>query len=637
MLGSLVEYANRKVAGVETGFKPKDIRWLAVVSPDGRFTGLLAIEGEKTSPDLAQPEMVGMPKALKVLGHNLEQAAHFLADTCAVVFTLAELDKEGEFKKPEEHTRNLQKHQTFKLLMQLASADVPTLASIYKALTDEEQMQGFLERLQAQTQQAGKDKLKSTDKISFFVDGQCILDTQEWRDWWRGFRVKTFGKPESETMAGGNTMLSLVTGEPVEPANTHPKITKLGGSAFGFAFVTYDKEAFESFGLSQGQNGAVDEDSATAYRAAIDTMLEDAKQLGEMKVALWYDREVPLEDDFFQDVFEPNTGQESNELDALKRAKSVLHAIRTGKSPQNIAKSRYNAIAMSGAAGRVMVRDWHTGSLEEFVEAVTIWFEDLSITNARGTKNANLPGLNRLLMSLQRPKSPETKLDDYVKPVKMLQIPLWRAALEPTHPIPYAALSKLMESHRANVMTGEFDKTLKSDNSDENRASLGRIYARMGLIKAYHCRKGDHPMTPSLDPNHPSKAYHCGRLMCLLAKIQEDSSDSEINAGVVQRYYGAASSTPALVLGRLTRLSQHHLSKISRDSAGLGFWLNMQVAEVWNALGQDLPATLTLEEQSLFALGYYQQFVFNNTKRSKANNTETQTEATDPQSSLFNN
>jgi len=123
-------------------------------------------------------------------------------------------------------------------------------------------------------------------------------------------------------------------------------------------------------------------------------------------------------------------------------------------------------------------------------------------------------------------------------------------------------------------------------------------------------------MTPALDPNHPSKAYHCGRLMCLLAHIQEKALGDDINAGVVQRYYGAASSTPALVLGRLTRLSQHHLSKISRDSGGLGYWLNMQVAEVWNALGKDLPPTLTLEEQSLFALGYYQQFAFNRTKRS---------------------
>lgn len=220
-------------------------------------------------------------------------------------------------------------------------------------------------------------------------------------------------------------------------------------------------------------------------------------------------------------------------------------------------------------------------------------------------------------MSLQRPKSPEQKLDDYIKPVKMLQIPFWRAALNPQLPIPYSAIAKLMESHRSSVMTGEFDKSLKEFKPDI--APLGRIYARMGLLKAYHNRKyreGGYQMNPSLDPNHPSKAYHCGRLMCLLARIQEQSSESDLNAGVVQRYYGAASSTPALVLGRLTRLSQHHLSKIAKDKPGLAFWLNSQIAEVWNALDKSLPRTLTLEEQSLFALGYYQQFAYNRTKKS---------------------
>ena len=615
MLGALVEYANRKIENVESGFTTKEIRWLAGVSSDGRFTGLIPLEDtDKTCPDLGQPEMVGMPKALRAMGYSLEQASHFLADTCAVVFRLPELDREGNLKKPDDHTKNMQKHETFKLLTRLASADVPSLELIHRALSDEDQMAAFSARLLEQTQKPGKEKLKVTDKISFFMDGRCILDTLDWRDWWRSFRAQTFGKADLEDghESGGSSMLSLVTGESVEPARTHPKVMNLGGSAFGFAFVTFDKEAFESYGLLQGENGAVDGASATAYRAALDGMLSGAKQLGEMKIALWFENDIPPEDDFFLSLFDPSP--EGAEQDALERARGVLEAIRTGEKPRSLATSRFNAIAMSGAAGRVMVRDWQTGSLEEFVMAVTAWFEDLSIINTRGSRTANLPGLHRLLMGLQRPKSPDTKLDDYVKPVKNLQIPFWRAALNPLVPIPLSAITRIMESHRAEVMTGKFDESLKAMKGDGS--SLGRIYARMGLLKAYHNRKGEHRMTPALDPNHPSKAYHCGRLMSLLAMVQEKALGDDINAGVVQRYYGAASNTPALVLGRLTRLSQHHISKISRDSGGLGYWLNMQLAEVWNALGKDLPVTLTLEEQSLFALGYYQQFAFNRTKRS---------------------
>lgn len=610
MLGQLVGYSTHKVEGVETGFTTKEIRWLAAVSPDGRFTGLLPLENRaKICPDLSQPELVGMPKALEAQGYRLEQAAHFLADTCAVVFGLADLDKEGRLRNPDEHAKNLKKQHTFRLLIGLASRGVPQLVPVYRALSDEAQVKAFRTRLFEQTQKSGREKLKPTDKISFFVEGACVLDTPGWRDWWRDFRRRVFANEED---GSGRSMLSLATGKLVAPAKTHPKVTKLGGGAFGLAFVTYDKEAFESYSLSQGENGAVEQEAATAYRAALDALLDQAQVLGEMKVALWYEGEVTPEDDFFQDLFEPDSEHESAELDALQRARGVLEAIRTGRKPREVANARYKAVAMSPAPGRVMVRDWQTGSLEQFVEAVEAWFSDLSIVNSRGTKNARLPGLDRLLTSVQRPKSPEQKLDDYVKPVKMLQIPFWRAALNPKHPIPYAAIAKVMESHSSSVMTGEFDEALRARQPDA--ASLGRIYARMGLLKAYHNRKGGHRMTPALDPNHPSKAYHCGRLMYLLAQVQETSSEAEINAGVVQRYYGAASNTPALVLGRLTRLSQHHLGKIAKDSPGLAFWLNSQLAEVWNALGRDLPRTLSLEEQSLFALGYYQQMAHNRTK-----------------------
>ncbi len=603
MIVPLLDYARRKGLGQQAGLVAKEIRWLAAVSHEGRFTGLIPLGQSKLAPDLSQPEMIGLPGFLRAQGHAAEQASHFLADTCAVVFALAEKDAQGNIKNPQEYQKNLQKHQTFRLLIGLAAQQVPVLQPVYQALSNPSEMAGFLQVLEAQAQKKGAEKLKPTDKISFFVSDQCILDDPSWQVWWQQFRQQAF--PPSQS----GKMRSFASGELIPSAPTHPKVTGLGGSAFGHTLITFDKEAFESYGLSQGENAAVEEAAAVAYRAALDSLLERAQTLGEMKVVVWYDREIPREDDPFADLFEP-ASPEAAELSALKRARRLLEAIRTGQAPPAVSSSRFYAAALSPASGRVMVRDWQVGSLEGFVEAVLAWFEDLRITNLMGSKEANLPGLNRLLLSLQRPKLPDQNFDDYLKPVKRLQVPLWRAALNPAYPIPYAALAKVMESHTAEVMSGAFHESLaKADTT------LGRIYARMGLIKAYHNRKGGYRMSPSLDPNHPSKAYHCGRLMYLLAQVQEAGAGSEINAGVVQRYYGAASSTPALVLGRLTRLSQHHLARLAKDKPRLAFWFNSQLAEVWNALGKDLPRTLSLEEQSLFALGYYQQMAYNRRKR----------------------
>lgn len=117
---------------------------------------------------------------------------------------------------------------------------------------------------------------------------------------------------------------------------------------------------------------------------------------------------------------------------------------------------------------------------------------------------------------------------------------------------------------------------------------------------------------PYLNPDHPNPAYHCGRLMAVYAALQR-SALGDVGAGVVQRYYAAAIATPALVLGRLARLSQAHLGKL--EGPGLTWWYESLLADVWGRLRDAVPRTLDLEEQSLFALGYYQQLADLRTKK----------------------
>jgi len=131
-------------------------------------------------------------------------------------------------------------------------------------------------------------------------------------------------------------------------------------------------------------------------------------------------------------------------------------------------------------------------------------------------------------------------------------------------------------------------------------------------------------LQPYLNENHPDPAYHCGRLMAVLAAIQR-AALGDVGAGVVQRYYAAASSTPALVLGRLTRQAQFHLNKINPK---LTWWYESKLSAIWGSIGSEIPRTLDLEQQSLFALGYYQQLADLRTKR--ADEPENGTEADSP-------
>ena len=111
-------------------------------------------------------------------------------------------------------------------------------------------------------------------------------------------------------------------------------------------------------------------------------------------------------------------------------------------------------------------------------------------------------------------------------------------------------------------------------------------------------------MKTELNEHETHPAYLCGRIMALLARIQEKAIPG-VGAGIVQRYYAAASATPALVIGRLIRGAQvGHLPKID---GGLSRWFEDQLAEIWSRLKEPPPAVLNLEEQTLFAMGYYHQ------------------------------
>ena len=131
-------------------------------------------------------------------------------------------------------------------------------------------------------------------------------------------------------------------------------------------------------------------------------------------------------------------------------------------------------------------------------------------------------------------------------------------------------------------------------------------------------------MTAYLNKEHPEAAYQCGRLLAMLASLQR-AALGDVGAGVVQRYYVAASQTPGLTLGRLIANAKNHLNKLE---GGLAFWYEGQIAAIMSQIQDRIPTTLDLEKQSLFALGYYQQIAAN---RAGKNNDTNETSKGDNQ------
>lgn len=107
----------------------------------------------------------------------------------------------------------------------------------------------------------------------------------------------------------------------------------------------------------------------------------------------------------------------------------------------------------------------------------------------------------------------------------------------------------------------------------------------------------------SLDKSNTDPGYRLGRLFAALERIQAKAQPN-INTTIRDRYYGAASSSPASVFPVLLRLKNHHLSKI--EQTALAIWYEKLLGEIVDGIG-DFPPQLSLREQGLFAIGYYHQ------------------------------
>ncbi len=110
----------------------------------------------------------------------------------------------------------------------------------------------------------------------------------------------------------------------------------------------------------------------------------------------------------------------------------------------------------------------------------------------------------------------------------------------------------------------------------------------------------------SLDPTYDSVGYQLGRLLAVCESVQYRKSSSRANKTIVDRYFPALSTRPRFVFGPLMRLTELHLSQLRRR--GEGTFLRGKLSEILDNISPGaLPATLPLDEQALFALGFFHQ------------------------------
>jgi CRISPR-associated protein Csd1 len=127
---------------------------------------------------------------------------------------------------------------------------------------------------------------------------------------------------------------------------------------------------------------------------------------------------------------------------------------------------------------------------------------------------------------------------------------------------------------------------------------------RACLAREHRLHRNKESTPVSLDRDNVNPAYQLGRMFAALETAQRMAL-GRVNATIRDRYFGAASATPAGVFPLLFRGAQNHLGKLRKG--GKGNWLEREIEEICAHLPSELPRSLRLDQQGRFAIGYYHQ------------------------------
>jgi CRISPR-associated protein Csd1 len=112
----------------------------------------------------------------------------------------------------------------------------------------------------------------------------------------------------------------------------------------------------------------------------------------------------------------------------------------------------------------------------------------------------------------------------------------------------------------------------------------------------------------SLDSENKEPGYLFGRLFAVLESIQEVAL-GEVNASITDRYYASASAIPEQVFFLLLKGAKHHIARARKGpKRKLVFSLEWKVKEIIDLIDGNFPKSLSMEQQSWFAIGYYHQY-----------------------------
>lgn len=414
--------------------------------------------------------------------------------------------------------------------------------------------------------------------------GIYLHDRADAKDLWRRVGVEAASDPQ----------ICLVTGNAAPVARLHPSIKGVwGAQTAGASLVSFNLDAFTSYGHDQGDNAPVSEAAAFAYTTTLNRFLERDSghriQIGDTSTVFWADSADRKKSELAEAWFGLLVGGLSPEAEATedaagtKEVATKLGRIRDGKPLAEIAPElaegvRFHVLGLAPNAARLSVRFMWEGDFGELTRNYQSYLADMRITPE---PRDGVPGLWRYLVEL--------------------------AVLGKRENVAPNLAGDWMRS----ILTGaRYPMTLLSTTLMRLRMDGDVNALRAAILKSVLIRNLKVEVPVALDPAARNKGYVLGRLFAIYEEIQRAALGGNVNATIKDKFYGAASATPQKVFALLDRGSANHFAKLRKQSMGRAVNLEKLLTGITDLMepGDDpIPTALSSAEQAMFGIGYYHQ------------------------------
>ena len=554
ILKALYDYYNRCSDLPPIGMEEKEIGFLIVLSPDGRF---VRFEDCRIGKNHARAYLVK-----KHVGRSSGAVANYLYDNGVYVLGYSE--------------KNTGKEQscfdTFK-------AKIEEIVKAFPDNKDLSAIKAFYENSRETIiQTVSQDPLwedikknlsKKYSIFSFRIDGDTKIVAE---------KKEILQFEENDGNATDN--LCLITGSHGPCVDT-TTATMIPGSQATAKLVAFQiNSGYDSYGKTKCGNAPISEKAEFAYTTALNSMLQhDSRnkfRLGTRTFVFWASNDKEASKEAEESLFEllGYSEEETDDPNAhLIEVRKVFESIYSGVLSTGL-DDKFYILGLAPNSARIAVIYWSETTLKDFAEKILRHFSDMEINDTRKNKKPYM-GVRDIISSVTH----GGKMSD--------------------------ATPNLPEAVVKSIFQGlPYPATLYAACIRRIRAEQELTITRAAILKAYLNRINNNPLKIGimLDKGNNNQGYLCGRLFAVLDKIQYEANNI---SSIRERYMNAASATPSSVFATILNLSVHHAEKLDEGRRIYFEKLKQEIFEKMSANG--FPTHLDLQDQGRFFVGYYHQ------------------------------